>query len=160
MSPDEKIEFEGNKSMKKKATTTIWTQNKSDVYSSVIIITIINLFGLVALIAFGKSLGGNAQIALLGSFVLSIPYLAMYVMGMNINATNFEFIFPHRKRSFEFHQIESFRVYKKLGKEYFTIKMKNPIGIRKSFSFLIKKNEAEVTEVLNLLLKQGCKAFF
>ena len=55
--------------------------------------------------------------------------------------------------------IESARVTKKMSNEYLEIITTKRIGLRRRFPFLIEKNEKEIMEILNHLIKSNVNVY-
>lgn len=138
---------------------TLWTQPKTSVYFGVILVTVVDLAGIVLTILYWDELNWITRSALIASFVLSIPFLGMYVMACQFGDNQLVLKLPHTTSKIEQGDIVSVRVVKKRTGDYLELQTAKPIGIRKRFYFVIDKNEAQVAEVLNYLLLNGIKVY-
>lgn len=140
-------------------TNQIWTQQKLNVYLNIAIISFVNLAGLTITILFWSELTVWHKAGLLGSFFLSIPYLAMYVMRFEMDEDGIILYLPHKQVRVPLSEIDSVRVSKKMSNEYLEIRISKLIGIRKRFHFLIDKNENQIVETLNAFVNNGVKVY-
>lgn len=140
-------------------THHIWIQPKPNIYLNITLISLVNIIGLAITIVFWEELNILYKSAILGSILLSIPFLLMYVMVLTISEDGFMFSLPHKKVKMQLTDIESARITKKMSNEYLEIRTSKPIGFRKRFQFQIEKNKNEVAEVLNDLINNGVKVY-
>lgn len=140
-------------------TNQIWTQQKLNVYLNIAIISFVNLAGLTITILYWSELSVWHKAGLLGSFLLSIPFLSMYVMYFEMDEDGIILNLPHKQVRVRLSEIESVRVNKKMSNEYLEIRLSNAIGIRKRFHFLIDKNEDLIVETLNVFVRNGVKVY-
>lgn len=138
---------------------TVWTDKKHIVYIQIFIILFVDLACLAALIMGWAELGPWNQFVLISSIIMAPLYLSMYVLNVEFNQAKLVFQLPHKKRSFELAEIRHVRINKRMRNEYLEVKMEKYIGLRRTFSFVVDKNECEVITALNTLLSKGCKVY-
>jgi uncharacterized membrane protein YfbV (UPF0208 family) len=141
------------------SNSRIWAQSKSTVYFNIILISVVNIIGLIMLIIYWAELSVLYQVILLSSLFLSMPFLGMYVTGMRLNKDSIQFFLPHKKVRQKLSDIKSARVLKKMGNDYLELRTTKAIGFRKRFHFQIINNHEQIVEILNILLSGGVQVY-
>ena len=145
--------------MERSESKHIWTQPKSNVYFNMILISILTVASLILCLIFPQTITQYERSALFVSSALSIVFLSMYVMGGIFQNGSIVFILPYKKVEMNNTEIDSARLIRKRSNDYLDIRTTRRVGIHKQIYFLVEKNESDITEVLNGLLKGGVKVY-
>lgn len=132
---------------------------KGAIRFNIALICLICLAGTAVAILYWKELDIFYRSALLGSSVLSVLFLAMYVINVEWNEEGLLFGLPHKTVKRALSDISSVRVMKRFSNDYLEIRIARPIGIRKRFYFLIADNAEEIAEMLNELLMNDVRVY-
>lgn len=145
--------------MTQQQSQVLWSHPKTTVYFNISLILSINLLGIIVTVLYWNDLDWLFRGTLIGSSVLAIAYLSMYVLRIELAEDQFKLVLPHRSVSHKYFQIDSVRVNKRMGKTTLLFRLNKPIGIRKNISFSVDKNVEQSIEALNFLRQRGCRIY-
>ena len=145
--------------LNKPSTSVIWSSTRQQVSFNLSLVCGITILAGISCTVLWNNLDRWVQIVLCSSIALSFFYISMFVLKVRWTKQGILLRLPQFNVQRSFDEIQSVILNQKWGKEYLILRTKKRIGTRRTFSFLIKNNEAEMVELLNLLFQNRVKTF-